>query len=141
MGLVYEEITLKNATDLGYVSRGDAKEADVRRTTVRALVDTGAATLVINEDMQKELGLRTVQQGKSSLANGDIISCTIAEAVEVCWKDRSMVCRPWVVSGADEVLLGAIPLENMDLIVDPKNGKLIGAHGDKAIGRICNIKM
>jgi hypothetical protein len=47
-----------------------------------------------------------------------------------------MTCEPWVVPGADHILLGAIPLEDMDLIVDPKNLKLIGAHGDKELGML-----
>jgi hypothetical protein len=70
------------------------------------------------------------------LANGEKVTCKIAAPVEVTWKNRSMVCEPWVVPGAKEVLLGAIPLENMDLIVDPKNQKLIGAHGEQALGQL-----
>jgi hypothetical protein len=33
-------------------------------------------------------------------------------------------------------VLGAIPLEDMDLIVDPKRQELIGAHGDEVITRV-----
>jgi hypothetical protein len=47
-----------------------------------------------------------------------------------------MTCEPWVLPGTDEVLLGAIPLEDMDLIVDPKNQKLVGAHGDEPLALI-----
>ncbi|MDR0315451.1 MAG: hypothetical protein LBH97_00960 [Treponema sp.] len=45
-----------------------------------------------------------------------------------------MVCEPWVVSGNGKILLGAIPLENMDLIVDPARQVLTGAHGDEEVG-------
>ncbi|GHU00577.1 hypothetical protein FACS1894142_8640 [Spirochaetia bacterium] len=136
MGMVYEEITLKNAGDTIRVECGFIKKLDMRETTVRAIVDTGAGTLILNEAVQKTLGLRTKHLHESTLANGENVICKIAEPVEVCWKDRSMVCEPWVVPGAKEVLLGAIPLENMDLVVDPKNQKLIGAHGDKPMGII-----
>jgi hypothetical protein len=45
-----------------------------------------------------------------------------------------MTCRPWVVPGAKEVLLGAIPLEDMDLMVDPVRQQLVGVHGDEPGG-------
>jgi hypothetical protein len=73
---------------------------------------------------------------ESTLANGEKVICKIAETVEVCWKDRSMTCRPWVLPGASGVLLGAIPLEDMDLMVDPANLRLVGAHGDTRMMRI-----
>jgi hypothetical protein len=44
-----------------------------------------------------------------------------------------MTCQPWVV-GSGRILLGAIPLENMDLIVDPAGQALVGAHGEEEIG-------
>jgi hypothetical protein len=43
-----------------------------------------------------------------------------------------MACEPWVLPGAKEMLLGSIPLENMD----PTERKLVGVHGDKPLGRI-----
>ncbi|GHU06907.1 hypothetical protein FACS1894151_00470 [Spirochaetia bacterium] len=73
---------------------------------------------------------------ESKLANGEKVICKIADTVRVYWKDRFMTCDPWVLPGATEVLLGSIPLENMDLMVDPKNRKLVGAHGDEPLGRI-----
>ena len=49
MGLVHAEITLKNAVDVANARTGIVKDQDIRQTTVEALVDTGAWTLVINE--------------------------------------------------------------------------------------------
>ena len=60
----------------------------------------------------------------------------VTDPVEIHWKDRSMTCQPWVISNSDEILLGAIPLEDMDLIIDPLRETLIGAHGDKPLYRI-----
>ncbi|MFP3043595.1 hypothetical protein LQZ19_17400, partial [Treponema primitia] len=82
------------------------------------------------------LGLRIDRLKESRLANGEKLICKVAETVEVCWKNRSMTCQPWVVPGADLILLGAIPLEDMDLMVDPKNLRLVGAHGDKELGML-----
>ena len=133
MGLVHAEITLKNAGDVTNVQRGFLKEPEVRETVVQAVVDTGAMTLVINEQLRQQLGLGIVGSKVATLANNVKETVKIAEPVDVHWKNRSMTCRPWVV-GSGRILLGAIPLENMDLIVDPSAQKLVGAHGEEQIG-------
>jgi clan AA aspartic protease len=135
MGLVHAEITLKNAGDVTNVRRGLINEPEIRQTVVRAVVDTGAMTLVINEQLRQQLGLGIVGTKQATLANNVKETVQIAETVEVHWKNRSMTCQPWVVN-AGRILLGAIPLENMDLIVDPAGQELIGAHGDEEVGML-----
>jgi clan AA aspartic protease len=136
VGTVYEEITLKNDGDKIRVQEGLIKEPDMRKTTVRALVDTGAETLVINEAVQKELGLRVKGLREAFLANNEKVMIKITETVEVWWKDRFMTCQAWVIPNAKEVLLGAIPLEDMDLMVNPVDKKLVGVHGDKPVSMV-----
>jgi len=133
MGLVHAEITLKNLRDKIMVEEGYIKEPEVRQTTVKAVVDTGAMTLVINEQLRRQLGLGVVGEKPATLADNTKKTVQIAEAVEIHWKNRSMICQPWVV-GAGRILLGAIPLENMDLVVDHGSQTLIGAHGDEEVG-------
>ena len=133
MGTVYAEITLKNAIDADACERNVMKEDEVRQTVVQAVVDTGAMTLVINEQLRQQLGLGIVGSKVATLANNVKETVKIAEPVDVHWKNRSMTCRPWVV-GSGRVLLGAIPLENMDLIVDPSAQELVGAHGEEEVG-------
>jgi hypothetical protein len=53
--------------------------------------------------------------------------------VEIHWKGRETACPALLLPGAEEVLLGAIPLEDMDLIVDPTARELKGAHGDEVV--------
>ena len=134
MGGVQTEITLKNAGDVIIAQRGIIKEQEIRQTTVTAVVDTGAVTLVINEQLQQQLGLEIQGERQTTLANNAKQTVKIAEPVKVCWKNRDMVCQPWVVASSPSVLLGAIPLEDMDLIVDPKNLVVTGAHGDEIVG-------
>jgi clan AA aspartic protease len=129
MGLVYEEITLKNVYDVETCDHGLIKESEVRQITVQALVDTGASTLVITEEIQKKLGLGIKGKRYATLANSKEEVCKITGAVEISWKDRSTIVSPLVIPGNGDVLLGAIPLEAMDLIVDPSKQALIGAHG------------
>ena len=133
MGLVHAEITLKNAGDVINKRRGLLKEPEIRQTIVRAVVDTGAMTLVINEQLRRQLGLGIVGAKVATLANNVKERVQIAEAVDVHWKNRFMTCQPWVVNSG-RILLGAIPLENMDLIVDPARQELVGAHGDEEVG-------
>ena len=60
MGEVSAEIILRNNTDLVLARKGHLDERNVRTVTVTALVDTGAATLVISNKLRKELGLDVV---------------------------------------------------------------------------------
>ena len=134
MGQVFTEITLKNAGDVTLTEHGYKQEQDIRQATVDILVDTGAGTLVITEALQQELGLKTRKKRPVRMANNVPVNVQETEPVEVHWKDRSMVCRPWVVSGAQQALLGLIPLEDMDLMVDPNGREVVGAHGREAVG-------
>ena len=134
MGMVYAEITLKNAIDVGNCGRGIIGEQEIRETTVQAIVDTGAATLVISEELCRQLGLELVGTSPARQADNKKVTVYVAEPVEVHWKNRVMTCQPWVFSDSGEVLLGAIPLEDLDLIVDPTQQVLVGAHGDEKVG-------
>jgi clan AA aspartic protease len=133
MSLVREDITLKNAGDITRVEDGHLKASEIHETAVRCLVDTGAWTLVINEKVRAALGLNIRGKKVSSLANGDMVSSNMSEPVEIWWKDRFTSCQAVVLPDAREVLLGAIPLEDMDLMVDPVSEKLVGRHGDTAL--------
>ena len=131
MGTVYAEITLKNAWDAGSIAAGLIKEPDVHQTTVRAVVDTGSMYLVINEETRQKLNLGIRDERNVRLANGEKTPCKITEPVEVHWKDRQTACPAVVIPNAETVLLGAIPLEGMDLMVNLVTQELVGVHGDK----------
>ena len=133
MGLVYADITLRNAIDEGNAQRGIIKESEIRQTTLTAMVDTGAGTLVINEEIRQLLGLeiKSFRQGK--LADGTLNKYALTEPVSVQWKNRDTTCQAMVLPNSSDVLLGAIPLEGMDLIVNPVSQELVGAHGDEIL--------
>jgi clan AA aspartic protease len=131
MSVVYTEITLKNTVDAGMAMRGLIKESEVRQVTVKALVDTGAWTLVINEAVRAQLGLEITESGTADVAGGGTEPCSITEPVTIRWKDRETVCKAVVLPQEEGVLLGAFPLEGMDLMVHPKREEVVGAHGDK----------
>jgi len=133
MSTIRTEITLKNAVDAGNVKRGYITEGQVRTLTVEALADTGAWTLVINEDICQKLGLVLVGPEPGVLADGSSVVCQITDGVEVHWKNRQTVCPALVVPGTDDVLFGALPMEGLDLIIHPRKEEIVGAHGDTTL--------
>jgi clan AA aspartic protease len=130
MGIVRTEITLVNIRDMNVADVGYMPQDQVRRLTVNALVDTGAWTLVISEKTREKLGLRVEEPNEATLAGGIKVSSGITEYVEVRWKDRKTACEAVVLPGEEDVLLGAYPLEGLDLMVHPKTQEVVGAHGD-----------
>jgi len=136
MSTVYTEITLKNADDEAIVETGLVKNHKIRQTTVKALVDTGAWTLVINEATRQLLGLRKFETKTGTLSDGTITEYSLAGPVKVIWKNRKTNCDAIGLPEADDILLGAIPLEAMDLIVHPRKEEVVGAHGDEELHKI-----
>jgi len=136
MGLVHTEITLINSKDKILAEEGHLGAEKVRQTKVDALVDTGAWTLVINEELRERLGLDILGDEPGNLANGVREMYKLAGPLEIWWKDRRFFGETLVVPNAKDVLLGAIPLEGLDLTVDPRNEKVIGVHGDEVVRRI-----
>jgi len=135
MSVVYTEITLKNEIDAAFAEKGYIKEDEIRQMTTQAIVDTGAWTLVINEETREKLGLRDKGYGKATLADGQKEEYPMAGPLEIWWKNRRFTCDALVIPDAPDVLLGAIPLEGMDLTINPLR-ELVGVHGDIVMHRV-----
>ena len=133
MGQVSVELTLKNAGDIAKAASSYIQEQEIRQIIVEAVVDTGAGTLIINEETRQKLGLSVKSEGYATLGDSSRVVCKRAEPVEIWWQNRSTTCHPVVLQDSEEVLLGVIPLEDMDLIVDPVRQILTGAHGDEVV--------
>ena len=131
MGMVHTEITLKNLYDDSLARSGHIKLEDIRTETVTAVADTGSLNLVITEELCKKLGLNYKEEKKANIANGQQVACYLTEAVEVHWKNRFTVVHAVVIPGAKKILFGAIPMEAMDLMVNPVIQEVVGVHGDK----------
>jgi hypothetical protein len=110
------------------------REEDVRSVTVTAVADSGALRLVMPEGLRRELGLAIERQICTSLADETKKMCGLTEEVRIRWRDRETGCQAWVVPDDCTVLLGAIPMEGMDIMVDPARQRLIGVHGDQPLG-------
>jgi hypothetical protein len=70
-----------------------------------------------------------------TLANGEKSEYDMAGPLEVWWKNRRVLCDALVLPGAKDILLGAIPLEAMDLTVNPHR-EVVGVHGDQIMHTI-----
>jgi predicted aspartyl protease len=126
MGKVLVAATIENLEDLFRVRRGDQTEAEVRRIEVPdALIDTGAFGLLMPMRMVDQLGLTPVRTRMSRTVGGDI-PITTYEAARLTIQGRTCVME---VSGIDDnlpVIIGQLPLEAMDWVVDMKGHRLIG---------------
>jgi clan AA aspartic protease len=136
MGTFKEKIILVNARDIGNAREGLIPESGVRTVAIDAMPDTGAWTLVINEDIRQKLGLAIEGSIASTLADGSTTSYNQTDAVKIQWKNRSTIQQALVVPEADDILLGALPLEAMDLMVDPVHERLAGVHGGEPLHKL-----
>jgi clan AA aspartic protease len=133
MGQVMTEITLVNAEDEVRAKDGTISMDKIREETVQAVVDTGAMRLVITEELFKKLGLVHTRDLSANLADGRKLPCKVTSDVRIYCNNRRTVVNAMVIPGAEKVLLGVIPLEDMDLMVDPCNQTLVGVHGDEEV--------
>ena len=125
MGLVHVEIELINTIDLGLADRGMIEKDAVRKIKTTALVDSGAYMLAINENIRMQLDLKKVDEKEAVLADGTLRTMDIVGPIDVRFENRETTVRAMVLPGESEVLLGAIPLEDMDVVIDQRQQKLI----------------
>jgi predicted aspartyl protease len=131
MGRVLTEATIENLSDLYLAEAGTISAGEVRRLIVDdALVDTGATLLSLPTRLIRQLGLKPVIQ-KRVTSSGGLVDAWLYSSVRLTIQDR--FCTVDVLEVPDDVppLIGQIPLEQLDLVVDLRNRQLIGnpAHG------------
>ncbi|HQU86567.1 MAG TPA: hypothetical protein PKY59_25775 [Pyrinomonadaceae bacterium] len=125
MGLVYAEIDLISVDDMVLHRRGYLEEEKIKQVRVSALVDSGAYMLCINENVKAQLDLPLIEKQFSRLADETLLELEVVGPVEIRFENRSTTVRAIVLPGNSEVLLGAIPMEDMDVLIDPKRQKLV----------------
>ncbi len=123
MGLTFANIQLTNLGDKEAFRRNFIKEDEVRTVNIRVLVDSGALTLVIPQSVCLELGLTIEEFRMAYMANGTREEVPMTNGVEVRWNDRKTVVNA-IVTG-EQPLLGAIPMEGLDVVIDPAKQELI----------------
>lgn len=109
--MVYANITMRN------MSRPKG-----RAVKVRALVDSGSTHLCIPEKLRAQLKLEVEDTKMITLADGSSRAVPYVGPVEVRFKNRRGYVGALVMG--DEALLGAIPMEDMDLVIIPEQRRL-----------------
>ena len=107
MGLVYADIELINP-----------KEQTLRPMKINALVDTGAITLCVPEHIVLQLKLEALEQREVTTADGKKRLVPYVGPVQIRFENRN--CFTGALVLGDSVLLGAVPLEDMDLVINPR---------------------
>jgi clan AA aspartic protease len=107
MGLTYAKLILKNP-----------RRRELQPVEVEALADSGAVHLRVPQHVQIQLGLEEAMMKEMTLADGSKQLVPYVGPVELQFKNRIGYTGALVMG--TEVLLGAIPMEDMDLVVIPK---------------------
>lgn len=111
MGLVYAEIKLSNP-----------RENELKPMLVNALVDTGAITICIPEHIALQLNLKEIEKREVTTADGKHLSVSYVGPIQINFENRT--CFTGALILGDSILLGAVPMEDMDLVVNSRMQKL-----------------
>lgn len=112
MGLTYAMLTLKNP-----------RRPDLQPVEVEALADTGSVHLSIPEHVRVQLQLEATERKEAViLADGRRREVDYVGPIELRFKNRVAYVGALVMG--EQVLLGAIPMEDMDLVVNPRDRKI-----------------
>jgi predicted aspartyl protease len=135
MGRVLAEATIENLQDLWAAGQGLIPPDQVRRITVTdALADTGATMLSMPTRLIRQLGLTKTGRRRvnSSLGLGE---ADVYGTVKLTIQERDCPMDVLEVPDSVPVLIGQLPLERLDFVVDPQGCRLIGnpAHGGEHI--------
>nr|VFJ95320.1 MAG: clan AA aspartic protease, AF_0612 family [Candidatus Kentron sp. H]VFJ96204.1 MAG: clan AA aspartic protease, AF_0612 family [Candidatus Kentron sp. H]VFK02207.1 MAG: clan AA aspartic protease, AF_0612 family [Candidatus Kentron sp. H] len=106
MGHVFAELGLSNP-----------RQPELDSVTVTALADTGALMPCIPEHVANQLNLDMESLREVSVADGRSMKVPYAGPIKVSFQKR--FCYVGALVLGDEVLLGAVPMEDMDLVVNP----------------------
>jgi clan AA aspartic protease len=106
MGLIFAQIELANA-------RND----DLDSMTVNALVDSGAVHLCIPQHVANQLELRELDRREVTIANGEKIMVPYVGPILIKFSNRQCLVGALVMG--EQALLGAIPMEDMDVVIHP----------------------
>lgn len=111
MGLATAKVILDNP-----------REDKLQPVEVDALADSGALFLCLPEHVANQLELRETSKKEIPTADGSRRLCPYVGPVRVRFENRE--CYVGAVILGDEVLLGAVPMEDMDLVVIPSERKV-----------------
>lgn len=135
MGKVVVAARIENAYDLHEESIGSRPATAVRRIDVPdALVDTGASTLSLPQSLVTQLGLKPFRTRPARTSAGPV-NLEVFGTVRLTIHGRECNCDAVAIPDDCPMLIGQIPMELLDFVVDPAGQRLIGnpAHGGEHV--------
>jgi clan AA aspartic protease len=135
MGKVLVPVRIENVYDLHEVTLGGRAPGAVRSVEVAdALVDTGASTLSLPKRMVSQLGLAALRSRQARTSAGPV-TLHMYGTVRLTVQGRDCTCDVVEIPDDCPVLIGQVPLELLDFVIDPVGQRLIGnpAHGGEHV--------
>jgi len=120
MGLIYADLELVSAEDVALERKGYIAKTQIKKENVTALVDSGAYMMCVNEHIKAQLDLPVVDTIEAELADGTLQTMEVVGPLIINFKNRTTSCNAAVLPGESEILLGAIPMEDLDVVLVPK---------------------
>lgn len=135
MGRVLTPATIENYVDLWAAKQGIISDDDIRRIEVQeALVDSDATLLSLPKSLIQELGLEKTAEKRVTSSIG-IGEANLYSAVRLTIQGRSCTMDVMEVPDGVPVLIGQLPLDHLDFVIDMRHHALIGnpAHGGEHV--------
>ncbi|HLL91190.1 MAG TPA: clan AA aspartic protease [Tepidisphaeraceae bacterium] len=98
------------------------REPSLQPVTVNALVDTGATVTCLPQRVADQLKLTPLEARTATVADGRSVKADYAGPIKIEFENR--MCFTGALVFGDDVLLGAVAVEDMDLIIDMRNQRL-----------------
>lgn len=135
VGKVVVGVKIENLQDAWLIEQGQLSRKEARAIEVKdALIDTGCSILGLPSKYIRELGLMAMYRRPIRTVSG-LAETTVYGAVRLTIQDRFCSMDVMEVPDNIPVLIGQIPLEQLDFVIDMKNQKLIGnpLHGGEHV--------
>jgi clan AA aspartic protease len=136
MGQVHVRVVLTNHREAVMARLGQLDASQVHRYETEALIDTGAVRSAIPAAVAERLGLFRLRKTEAKYADGRVEEVDMTEAVTVEILGRETEMAPMILG--EQILLGVIVLEGLDLMVDCNRNRLVPYQGtwDQPVFRV-----
>lgn len=130
------ELELANNDDVAESKRGHLDPTKVRRVKLLGVVDSGASHLELPQSVVKQLGLTPTSKVKVTYADGRTGKRPVVQGVYLKLLGRDSVFKGSVEPKRDTALIGAIVLEYLDFLIDPRKERLYPRDPDYIVTEI-----
>jgi predicted aspartyl protease len=136
MGRFHIEFEIANNDDVVAARLGNIGAKEIRRMTIRGVVDSGAARFVLPKKAADALGLRVKRKVRVRYADRRGAVRNEVEGVRVTLLGRDDVFSAVVEPRRQDALIGAIVLETLDLLVDCTHQRLVPRDPDFIVSEL-----